>query len=697
MKAYIKRKESIIDIIVLLSITIFLFNYFTPYLLISNTVISAGDTVGHYYGTWFMNKYLIPKLKLIGWSQDWFLGYPAFQFYFPLLFFLTGILGYLIPLNISFKIGTVLGTFLLPICTYLSFKLMKFKFPVPAIASSITLLFLFVERINPNQIYSMWGGNIPSTLAGEFSYSFALALSILFLGTFYHGLKNNKNFISNAFILTLIILSHFFLFIFSIISTLFYLLTDFKKSLKYCIKIYILTFLFSSFWLIPMLAKISYTLPHVWFPPSSTKELIDMLMPQPFLFFYILSFISTVLIFLKKDKERLIFFYLAIFSAILFLVTPMLNKIGFRGLEHLQLVKFLPMIYISVLLNMSIPFYYFKNEHLLIIPIIILILCMLWVENHVTYIRYWIKWNYEGYEGKPLGYEYYQVNEFLSKLPYGRVAYEYDPEKYDKGLGSSRATETIPIFSNKPITEGTHFQSSFNGIYIYNAHCEYSIGCSCLFGPLTNGCPRFDFDKGTKHLKLFGVKYFFASSEMVKSILAKRKDYNLLYKTKEFEIWELNESKIIEVPKYEPINVKTKDWRKLSYEWFNNMEKIDVPIVWNGDDKFIATLDNPKIEDIPKIELNAECKIENEIIENERISFDTNCLGKPHIVKVSYFPNWKVKGAEKVFMVSPAFILVYPTQNHVELYYGETFFDILGKFLSTAGLIIIIFRKRLGL
>jgi hypothetical protein len=690
------KKEDAIDFLILSTILIFLLSYFKPSLLFSNTVISAGDTVGHYYGTWFMNKYLIPHFKLIGWSQDWFLGYPAFQFYFPFVFFLTGLLGYLMPINISFKIGTVLGTFLLPICTYFSFRLLKLDFPAPAIASCITLLLLFVERINPQQIYSMWGGNIPSTLAGEFSYSFALAISILFIGSFYNGLKQNKHIALNALLLTIIMLSHIFLFIFSIASTFFYLLDrrNLRKNARYCFKVYLLTALLSSFWLLPMLAKLSYTVPHVWWPPSSFRELIDMIMPRPFIAFYILSFLSALFL-LKKDRERLIFAYTASISLILFLLAPQLNRLGFHGFEHLQLIKFLPMIYISVLLNIAIPFSYLKSKYSLLFPSIVLILCILWVEKHVTYIDYWISWNYNGYEDKPLGYEYYNANEFLSKLPYGRVAYEYDPQKYERTLGSSRATETIPIFSGKPITEGTHFQSSFNGPYIYNAHCEYSSGCSCLFGYLTNGCPSFDFDKGMRHLKIFGVRYFFASSEKVKGLL-REKGYKMLYGPGEFEIWELNAS-IIEVPAYEPISVKADNWRKLSYEWFDS-DKVEVPLVWNGDERFSKVLINPEIEDIPMVKAEYNCSIQNVEIENERIAFDTDCIGKPHIIKVSYFPNWKVKGAEKIYMVSPAFMLVYPIQRHVELYYGQTLIDVLGLLLSFCGLIIILFfRKRFGL
>ena len=95
--------ESLVDIVILLVITGFLFSYFKPDLLFSNTEISAGDTVGHFFGTYYMNNYLIPHGKLIGWCQDWFMGFPMFQFYFPLIFFITGLLGYVIPIFVSFK------------------------------------------------------------------------------------------------------------------------------------------------------------------------------------------------------------------------------------------------------------------------------------------------------------------------------------------------------------------------------------------------------------------------------------------------------------------------------------------------------------------------------------------------------------------------------------------------------------------
>jgi hypothetical protein len=41
-------------------------------------------------------------------------------------------------------------------------------------------------------------------------------------------------------------------------------------------------------------------------------------------------------------------------------------------------------------------------------------------------------------------------------------------------------------------------------------------------------------------------------------------------------------------------------------------------------------------------------------------------------------------------MVTPCFMLVYPEQEEVELYYGYTFSDNLGRILSILGLVTVI-------
>jgi uncharacterized membrane protein len=63
-------------------------------------------------------------------------------------------------------------------------------------------MFLFLE------VFSIYGGNIPSTLAGEFSYSFSFALFFLFIGTFSRGIDRNKYLIPNILILAIMALAH---------------------------------------------------------------------------------------------------------------------------------------------------------------------------------------------------------------------------------------------------------------------------------------------------------------------------------------------------------------------------------------------------------------------------------------------------------------------------------------------------------
>ena len=82
------------------------------------------------------------------------------QNYFPLPFLIMTVLSWVMPLQIAFKVTTLLGTFLLPPCTYLFFRFLKQPFPIPITGALFSLSFLFMEG------NSMWGGNIPSTPGG---------------------------------------------------------------------------------------------------------------------------------------------------------------------------------------------------------------------------------------------------------------------------------------------------------------------------------------------------------------------------------------------------------------------------------------------------------------------------------------------------------------------------------------------------
>ncbi|MCI0410393.1 MAG: hypothetical protein L0191_17830, partial [Acidobacteria bacterium] len=159
----------------------FLLYHFKPSLLWLNTMISGGDTPSFLRPVHHLRDVLLPAGNPQGWDLGNLGGYAPYQFYFlpPSLAIIA--LSTVIPLNVAFKLVTAAGTFLLPLTTMLALRGLGYVSPVPGLGAVASLIFLF------NEGNSMWGGNIQSTLAGEFAFSLAFSLAVLFLGLLYRG------------------------------------------------------------------------------------------------------------------------------------------------------------------------------------------------------------------------------------------------------------------------------------------------------------------------------------------------------------------------------------------------------------------------------------------------------------------------------------------------------------------------------
>ncbi|HZJ48196.1 MAG TPA: hypothetical protein VFD97_04060, partial [Acidimicrobiia bacterium] len=80
-----------------------------------------------------------------------------------------------------------------------------------------------------------------------------------------------------------------------------------------------------------------------------------------------------------------------------------------------------------------------------------------------------------------------------------------------------------------------------------------------------------------------------------------------------------------------------------------------------------------------------------------RISFTTTAVGVPHLVKESYFPNWKAVGADGPYRAAPSLMVVVPTSEHVVLEFNNTSAENLGMaitIIAIAGLAAYSYRRR---
>lgn len=666
------QKEKVLNSLILIAIYCFLINYFRPNLLFLDTHIAGGDTGSFNYMLIYLKDYLLPKGKLIGWSPGWFAGIPMFQFYFPVPFLLAVVLSYVVPLNIAFKLITIAGTFLLPLACFFFAKFLNFRFPVPAIAAILTLLFLF------NEGNSMWGGNIPSTLAGEFSYSLSLAFTILFLGLIFRGIKEKRFLLANVLLLTFVALTHVYTFLFAVASSLFFFFkksrSEFAKNVKYLFKTYILTFLLVSFWFVPAVLKSEYTTPlsYVW-QIKDIKEIIPIsLLPA-----LILAFFGVLKGLKVRDERVLYILFMSLVALLLYKIAPILK---------LTDARFLPFFQLALCILAAYAFIPFTKKVGPFLPVIVLFATIVFVAKTISYIPYWIEWNYSGFEMKSGWQQFNAITKYLESLPDGRVVHEFS-RIHDK-FGTVRAFESIPFFSKKPVLEGLLIESAITAPYVFWIQSEISETPTCPIPKMT--CSQFSLENATPHLQLFNVNYIVATSEKLKNALKVNPQYTFLKSFGEVEIYKVNNTgKYVEIAKYEPVFFKTKNWKNTSLEWFKRQELLDIPLVFSGEEKDfkIVTDDLKKVVKIP---VQANCSIE-ERIAAEEIEIKTSCIGKPLLIKISYSPNWKVEGAKKIYLASPAFMLIFPEKENVKLYYGEDWSDFLGKVLSAIGLMAFFF------
>ena len=190
-----------ITVITIVSVIVVTLSQLHPSLLLSDTTTTGGDTGAHIA----MPKYLETLLthgRIAGWDPSWYDGFPLYTFYFALPDLFIAIAGWVIPYDVAFKLGTVLGSVLLPIAAWAGGRFFRLRQPIPAILAAATLPFLF------DYTYTIYGGNLFSTLAGEYAFSFSLSLAILFLGLFACAVREGLHRAWTAIALALCILSH---------------------------------------------------------------------------------------------------------------------------------------------------------------------------------------------------------------------------------------------------------------------------------------------------------------------------------------------------------------------------------------------------------------------------------------------------------------------------------------------------------
>lgn len=224
-RAWWDRLEVSLGLLILVACCVYIVVQLEPRFLLRNTTPAGGDTGAHVWWPAYLRDHLLP-FRLAGWSPDYFAGFPAGQFYFPLPALLIVGLNAVVPYNVAFKLVTGLGPVLFPVGGYVLARGLRAPNPTPAALAVAATGFVFftgdpgASTTSKNVAFNqhIMGGNLASSLAGEFSYTLALALALCFLGALAWSLRTHRSPWLPAVLFAATAMSHLVVAVFAVVG-----------------------------------------------------------------------------------------------------------------------------------------------------------------------------------------------------------------------------------------------------------------------------------------------------------------------------------------------------------------------------------------------------------------------------------------------------------------------------------------------
>lgn len=671
------HRGALADAIGLAAILAVLLDVLRPSLLLLPTITAGGDTPCHYPTAAWFHERLLPHLRLHGWYPGAYVGHPLLLYYFPFAFLVMSALAPALGLPVAFKLGTVLGVFLLPPAAWLAFRLMRFRSPGPLLAAAAALVFLFLEE-NP-----IWGGTIASTLTGEFSYTYGVAFGLLFLGVVYRSYSRGASPWLPALVLGLTALAHGYAVLWAGLSASFFLFgaPHARRALAWLLAVAALAFGAVAFWLLPLLADWGWTTPYddPWITIAPKNLFPPLLWP---LFVAAAAGLATAVLLRRRtgglDRRLLFLLYAAAVGAALAAAGPALGIIDVRFVPFAQVA--LCLLGAAVLAEAARPL---RAPELLGLGLVAL--AIVHADGHSRFLRAWADWNYTGLEAKELWPAWREATARLrggAGDPRATVEYNAVHEK----AGSIRMYETLPYFSGRSTLEGVYNQASLQTHSVYYLTSEL---CESSPNPFRRReYSRFDTPAALRHLRLYNVSDVVAVSPKLEAALRVRPDVASLFRVPPYSAFRLRDHGpgYVEPMTHAPVRSHPRGWRDKAYRWFTREPLSPAHLVFTEDARFVVVERDEWLAP-PEVALGATASV-SESVADEELRISTDRVGHPLLVKVSYHPRWRADGADGPYLVSPALMMVVPRRTEVRLFYARTAADHAGAALTLGVLVL---------
>lgn len=737
-----RRIEAILTTIILVACVGFVFLQLQPRLIFTNNTPAGGDMAAHVWAPAYLRDHLLPHFRLTGWTPDWYAGFPALRFYMVPPMLAIVVLDWIFAYGVAFKLVAISGLLALPLAAYAFGRLANLKFPTPALLAVSTLPYLF------SRSYSIYGGNIPSTLAGEFAFSISLALAVVYLGLVINGLRTGNYRALAAVTVGLCALTHVIPLIFAIVGTFVALaIWPSKRGLKWLATTTPVGALLAAWWLLPFWGQRAFLNDMGWtklVPPATagTAEQIGFwltgMFPVDARWAANLALVGLVVALFRRERTGFYLATLIVVGGLGYVLVPQGRLWNARLLPFIHLLTFMLAFYtVGQILrwigeNQETVAHgirkagaggadWIRAGGAIVALLATLILVALplrvlpffgktsddgtysWLflsTRDSSYIPGWARWNFTGYEGKAEWVEYDNLVQTMAgvgaEYGCGRAMWEYDREALDR-FGSPMALMLLPFWTDGCIgsMEGLYFESSTTTPFHFLNQSALSAKPSRAQRDMPYG--DFDINLGIAQLQKLGVSYYMAQSDVAIAAANGHPDLREIARSNNWIIYQVAHSELVEPLQYQPVVLSdvhdaSHEWLPVVAPWFQDRGRWDVLLASSGPERWqrVAGVDeagNPLDHIDTELVPLPEVEVTNIASGDDWLSFDVSEPGVPVLVKTSYFPNWEARGADGPWRVSPSFMVVTPTSTHVELHYGRSGVETAGWALTIAGLV----------
>lgn len=627
---------------------------------------TGGDAASHILYAWLYADSLLFSGNVIPWVPEVFGGLPFLSYYFPLPFIVIALLSKLIGFAPAFKWGSFLAAMLLPGAVFVAGRRwLGMPWPGALFGGLGALAFLLHEQ------NSIWGGNLLSTLAGEFAYSYGLCLAVLTMIAWLRAVQAGRGWIVPALLEAATGFSHGFPLLLVGFSTALLLFEGgiFRRTLGMLARGHLLAFCLLGGWLWPMLEMHGLTIPNdAAFPLEGWRDLL----PATLWPIAAVGLAGLCLQLVPAVRRR----WTALQAGALryFTGSAGLAALAFLAGDQLGLadIRFFPMVWLfaavvcgwlfgQALASIAEAWELQPGIALFLFAAAAALGCLGWFGQQVRAAPDWALWNHAGLDSKPQWRNLTRLFPAMAgDLWSPRLAFEHDPANHD--IGSTRVLEALPMFLNhRPVLEGLYMETALLGPAIYQLQSEISARPSSPLVRFPSGSldPQF----AARHMNLLHADSLLLRSREAKSAIEASGLFDKLAEAPPFALYRLRafDSALIELVR-QPLRLRPlNDWMQDAFAWFRTRSRFDAYLPVYGDLAPDALLAPDPAHAVRTLSLS-----------RHELVFETDVVGRAHLIKLAYHPRWQLQTKGQLALAGPGYMLVVPAEKQIRLVYGHT-------------------------